>query len=121
MAKNAQAALFIVFLFFALVIVIVGAIVAPIGARFSADLFAAGENILNDTKNNPVQDIQNPEIRASLESTFASAIAASETNIEVSAGLFQYSWVLLLVLTSIVLFLVTRSLVAFSRSGGGVV
>jgi len=120
-ARKAQAALFIVFIFFALIIIIISAVVAPMGARFSAELFAAGENILNDSVTNPVQKINNPEIKASLESTFNSAIDASETNIEVSTGLFQYAWVLLLILTGVVLFLVTRSIVAFSRSGGGVV
>jgi len=119
--SRAQVSLYIVFIFMALIIVLVAGVIAPLGARFSAEVFTAGSNLLNDTRYNPVAKIVDPTIRASLENTFDGAIAASETNIEVSTGVFQYGWVLILVLIGVVLFLVTRSLIAFSRQGPGVI
>lgn len=116
-----QASLYIVFLFLAFIIIIVGAIAAPIGARFSAEMFTAGANLLNDTRMNPVSQIDDPALRAQMEDLFDSATAAQSTNVEVSTGIYQYSWVIILILTAVVLFLVTRSLVAFSQRGGGVV
>jgi len=117
MKKKGQAALFISFLIASLTILLIASVVAPMGARFSSELFVAGENILADA-NETVSQIQNDTIRTSYANMISSAMAASDTNIEVTTDLYQYAWILIIALTAIVAFLFTRNLVEYGYSGG---
>lgn len=116
MDSRGQLGMWLVFIFMAFTIIIIGAIMAPVGARFSAEMYAAGAELLNDTKYNPVAQIADADVRERLEATFDAAMATQEDNIEVSTGLYKYSWVILLVLTAIVLYLVTRSSIPYNRA-----
>lgn len=116
-SKKGQVGFYIAFIILAVIIVVIGALAAPLGARISTEFYAVGVNLLNDTRYNPVASIDDPLIRAQLESTFDSAIDAGETNIEVSTSLFEFSWVFLLIIIGIVFFLLTKQAVPYQRGG----
>jgi len=114
--KKGQIALYISFIILAIILVLLGAVFGPMGALFTVEMFAAGEEILimaNETANN----ISDPNIRAALTGTLTAATEATQMNVDVNAGLFQYSWILIIALAGLVIFLNTRRLVEFG--GGG--
>lgn len=113
MNKRGQVAFFIVFLFLSLTIVIIGGIAAPLGARFSSELFVAGGKILNETRTDVIPNIDDPDIRSSLDGVFVSAVNSGESNIEISTSMFQWSWLVLLILTGVVFYLLTRQSIPY--------
>jgi len=112
--KKGQVAFFLVFLFIATIVVLIGAIAAPFGASLATEFYSAGEDLLLETQQNTIPDIQDADVRNALNATFNSATAAATTNIEVATGLYKYSWIFVLVLTGIVIYLIARKSVAFS-------
>lgn len=119
-SKKASVTIYIAFMITAIIIVLIAAILAPMGVLFTAEAYAAGEAIMLDA-NASVGQIQNDTIRESIQAGMSGALDAAEMNIEVNSDIFQYSWVFVVALAAIVTFLYTRSLVEFQRPGGGFV
>jgi len=113
--KKGVVGLYISFILFAFVLLTLAAIFAPIGVRFNTEMYKAGENILLQA-NSSIQDINDTVVKNQIEGIIDSAVTASTTNIEVNADIFQYSWVIFLVLGGIIVFLSARRLV---EVGGG--
>jgi len=116
MNNKGNISLYIIFLILGIIIITIGSIVGPMGVLFSTEMITAGETILGNA-NSSLQEIQDPTIKASVQDVVDSATNSAQTNIEVSGGLYQYSWLLLLVVTLIVLFITTRRLVEFGQGG----
>lgn len=109
---------YIFWLFAALAFLIIAALASPLAVRVNTELYAAGDALMRDA-NVSLQGIENGEVRSELEQTFTEALAAEQDNIEINAQLFQYGWVIVLGLSSIVVFLAARRVVEYS--GGGLV
>ena len=117
--KKANVTLYIVFIIFAILIVVIAGVFAPMGVLFNSEMYQAGEDILRRA-NDSIQGIGDSTVRARVTATLDSAFIASENNIDVNAGIFQYSWIFIIVLTALVIFIYTRSL-SERRIGGGLV
>lgn len=115
--KRGQVFLYVVWFFTAIIVLIVAAVAAPMGVQFNSALYAAGEQILLDA-NNSIQSINDTAVRTRVNAMLTDALAAQENNIEVNAGIFQYSWIFVLILTMVVVFLFTRQTVEFGQGGG---
>lgn len=113
--KKGQVGFYLVFIFVAVIIVMIGAVSSTFGSTLATNFYEAGEALLIDTQQNVVTEIDDPAVRAQLNATFTSATAAATTNITVANSLFQYSWIFLLVLVGVVLYLIARSTVAFQK------
>jgi len=111
-----QAAIYFAWFLLALTILLIGAFVAPLGVRFSTEMYTAGEGILNDTMPT-IEEIQDDEIRQSINNSVNRAKDNTDTNIAIATDLYQYSWVMLLIVTLIGLFLFTRKLVEYGSGG----
>lgn len=116
MNKKAQAVLYVYFMIAAVIIVTIAAVLAPMGVLFNTKMFTAGEDILAMSQDE-INDIDNPTIRARVNSTVASAMAAGENNIDVNSAIFQYAWVVVVVLTALIVFLQTRRLIEVGSGG----
>ena len=116
MNRKAQVMILISFLIMATVIIVIGAIVAPLGTRISSEFYVAGEQILADSQ--PVlSQIQDAEVSQALNDTIAAARASQQDNITVTSNMYQYSWVFVIVLTALVMFIFTRRLVEYGVGG----
>lgn len=115
--KKAQVTIYVSYLLVAFIILAITAVVAPAGALFTAEAYTAGQGIL-ERANESIQSINNDTVRARITALTDSAYNAAETNIEVTTDLFKYSWVIMLALIGIVLFLYSRQIVEYSRGGG---
>ena len=96
----------------------IAAVVVPFGAYFNTEMYKAGELILLQA-NDSIHDISDPGIKSQLTNLTAEVLDTTESTIEINLNIFKYSWIALIVITGIVIFLLTRQLVEFS--GGGFV
>lgn len=116
--KKAQVTIYFSIFIAMVVIVTIAAVMAPFGVRFNTELFTAGEKMIVKA-NETAALIQDDDVRAHYFGVFNRATEATNDNVEILGGLFQYAWVIVLVLTALVGFLFTRRLVEFG--GGGFV
>lgn len=115
--KRGQLAFLFVFFLLAIVIIIISAVMAPVAIEFNSKMYLAGESIIENAGTD-IGNISNSAVRAELQSSLSNAQAATQYNIDINAGLFQYSWVLVVGLTLLVIFLATRRLVEVGGTGG---
>ncbi len=115
--KKAQVGLYITWFILAIIIIVITGVLAPMGVLFNTEMLKAGEFILLQA-NDSIQGIQNASIQASVQDMLDESMAAAENNIEVNSDLFQYSWILVLVVTGLVIFIATRRSVEFTSRGG---
>lgn len=116
--KKAQVSMYFVFIITAIIIIVISAVLAPMGVLFNIKMYEAGENILLQA-NESISGINDPTVRAAIYNVTESALDAGQTNIEVNSDIFQYGWILVIVLSGIVIFIFTRRTVEYS--GGGMV
>lgn len=118
MNKKAQVGIYLTFIIISIVIIMIAAVFAPLGVLFNTEMYKAGEGIILQA-NQSISSINNTEVRDAVQASLAEATAATQNNIEINADIFQYSWILIVGLTALVLFLYTRKIVEFQ--GGGFV
>lgn len=116
--KRGQVTLYIMFIIAAIVIVLIAAVFAPMGVLFNAEMYKAGEDIMLRA-NNSISGIKDDAVRERVQAVIAEGLSDQEQNIEINSDIFQYSWIVVLVLAGLILFLYTRQMVEFSRFGGG--
>lgn len=116
--RKGVVSLYIVYLAVAFIIILITAFAAPLGVRFNTEMYAASEDIFLRT-NESISKINDETVKAQIYDVIDASLAASQNNIDVNAGLFQYGWILILGLTAIILFLFTRRTIEFTQQGGG--
>lgn len=110
--KKGSVTLYIVFIITAIIIVVVAAVLAPMGVLFTSKMYVAGEGILNQSL--PIiNDISDPDVKTSVLGVVQSAKDATVDDISVTSGLFQYSWIFIIVLAGLVIFLFSRRMVEY--------
>jgi len=114
--KKGSVTLFLTWLILTVIIITITAVVAPMGALFNTEMYKAGEDILSRT-NQSLQGINDSVVRGEVMGVVNSAQASAQDNIEVNANMFKYSWVLVVALTALVLFIFTRRQVEYSTGG----
>ena len=110
--------MYVIFMISAIIIVTVAGVLAPMGVLFNTKMMEAGVNILS-IANESIQDIDDAGVRAAIGNATEQALDAGVSNIEVQSDLFQYSWVIVLILGAIIFFLATRRSIEVSGGGGG--
>ena len=114
--KKASIGMYITFVITAIIIIVITGLIAPMGVMFSTQMYEAGEQILIDN-NATIANINNAQVRQSIYNMTDEALGATHTNIEVNSDLFQYAWVIVLVLAGLIVFIYTRQVTEF-RAGG---
>ena len=115
--KKAQVAIYVAFIFTTIVIIMITAFLAPMGVLFNSKIYVIGEDLMLQG-NKSIALIQDDEVREAILGTVDKALLAQQNNIEVNADLFRFSWIFILGLTALVVFLFTRRLIATGGSGG---
>ena len=114
--KKGNITLYIVFIIMAIVIILITAVFAPMGVLFNVEMYKAGEQILLQA-NESISDINDTVIRAEIEDMIISAKDSASFNIEVNADIFKYSWVFIVILIAITIFLFSRRMVEYGNVG----
>lgn len=118
--KKGQVVILFVFLMIAIVTILISAALIPMGIVFTTEMYTGGEQILK-IANDSIQSISDPEVKASINDALGQAFDAQENNIVVLTDMFQYSWIIVIVLVFIVIFMYTRSLVEVRTGAGGLI
>lgn len=114
MNRRGVVTLYITFFMVAVVVIIIAGVLAPIGVDINTRFINAGEDIL-DNANESIASIQDDAIRSEVGSVVDSAKASASNNISVNANLFKYSWVFVVLLAGIIVFIRTRALTELTR------
>lgn len=115
--SKAQATFVFIFLIAGVLVLLVSAIIAPMMVRFNTVMYEAGDNILADSQDD-LSAISDVTVRNQINASINEARAATQTNINVGTDLFQYSWIFLLAIIGIVIYLFARQTIEFSSRGG---
>ena len=113
---KAQLTFVFVFIVASVILVSVSAVFAPMMVLFNAEMYAAGDDILNQA-NSSINNISDATIKAEIQAAIGQAQDATQTNIDVGTDLFQYGWVLLLILLAVIIYLIARQNIEFSGRG----
>jgi len=116
--KKANLAIYIGWVFSAIILVVIAGLVAPMGTKFNTEMFRAGEKILQDNQA-AIDNISNEEVRQSLNASTTKALANTELNINVTNNIYQYAWLIALVLSAVIAFLIARQIAEVQQYGGG--
>lgn len=114
--KKAQVSLWLVFFGFSIVIVLISAFAAPFLVQFNTEMYHAGERIYLNA-NESVQNINDQTARETITGIIEGGLSATEQNIQINNGLFQYGWVFVIALVGITVFIAARRLVEVSSGG----
>jgi len=116
--KRGVVTIYISFIIIAIIVVLIGAVFAPMGVLFNSAMYVEGEKILL-MANDSIQQINDTTVRTAVTDNLNNAFAAAENNIEVNNDIFRYSWLLVVGLAALTVFMLTRRLVEVQ--GGGIV
>lgn len=117
MNKKGTVMLYITFMILMIIIVLLAAVLAPMGVLFNTKMYEVGEELIIESNNTHVQNINDATVRGEIEDVLNQALASEQNNIEVNAAIFQYGWVFAVVITGLVLFIFARRMVEYG--GGG--
>lgn len=112
--KKAQTTMYLAFLIAASLIIIITAVFSPLGTLLATEFYAAGEDILADA-NASINNITDATVKAEIQSMIGEARAAETNNIEVTTALYKYSWIFVVALAGIIVFLFTRRSIEYSQ------
>lgn len=115
-ARKGQVSLYVSLVFVIFIIILITGLFAPMGAFIASNFYLAGEDLIIDS-NTTVQNIQDTAIRNALTTTFNDASDNAVLNIEVATNMYQYSWVILILLAALLAFLYARRLVEYGQGG----
>jgi hypothetical protein len=106
--RKGQLTIYFVFIVTAIILVTITAVVIPLGVRINTEFYKAGAQLIADSNTSISSD---SDVKTSIQNTFSSAISAEQDNIEVGTGIFQYSWIIVLILLALILFLYSRRMI----------
>lgn len=115
--KKGVMTLYISLFFIVVIILILAVFIAPMGIKFTSEVYAAGEDIMLSA-NETIQSIQNETVRTEINDMMNEALDSAEFNIQVNTDFFQYSWVFVILLAGIITFMYARQIVVFQGGGG---
>ncbi len=110
MNNRGQVTFYLFFIILAIIIILLVAVMAPFGSLVNTELYEIGEGIMIDA-NETLQGINDDDVRNRLQANFDTALDSTEDNIKVNNGIFQYGWIIVLVILALFLFLFSRRLV----------
>lgn len=114
--KKGQVSIFIVFMISVITVILIATVFAPFGAKMNTEFYVIGEKMILD-QNKTLSKIQNLTVRNTLSDINSKALNSIQNNIEVNTAMFTYSWIFVISLSAMVVFLFTRRIIEFS--GGG--
>lgn len=98
---------FMVFVFLAVVLVVLFGVATPMLIDISAALYRAGEPALDDAQN-WIDQIENATVKDQIQDALDSSRDSLPQQIDILAFFYQYGWVIIIVVTLFVIFMATR-------------
>jgi len=107
---------FFVFVFLATVLLTVFAIAIPLLININTEFYNAGQDIIDQANSDLV--IGDSEVAEAVSDVLTDASDSTADQITILAGLFQYSWLIIISVICLVIYIIARSTVEVNvRSG----
>lgn len=100
-------AFFVAFLLISVVLIFFFVVATPFLMAINAGFYEASENIL-ETGEAILPGIQNVTIRGELQDAFNAAKSTTTENVNILSFFYQYSWIFILVITVMAVFILAR-------------
>lgn len=116
-SKKGNVVLYITFIISAIVIILVASVFAPMGVALNTHAYTIGEDLMlygNETS----KQIVDTDVRESIQDSIGDSLSNIDYTIELNTNIFKYSWIFVIVLTALILFLFQRRLVELGGGGG---
>lgn len=107
MNQRGQTAYVIPFLIISALVLILYAFVSPVLIYFNTTILSTADTIIVDS-NALAGNITNPEIRAGVQGSLATAQGSVQTNIDINSQFFTYGWIILIAVVTLYYFLFMR-------------
>lgn len=114
MNKKGNLTLAFVFIVFSLFTLFIFAFFAPAGVLINEKIYEAGESLMLKT-NASLSNIQNTEIRNNIQGQIQASLNAQAYAVEANNNMYRYSWIIIIGISGIVMFLYARSIVEQGR------
>lgn len=101
--KKGQVTIYLTFMGVAFLLVVIAGLLAPAGVLFNSKIYEKAEEIYLDA-NETIKGINDDAVRNQIQTSINQGFEAQETNIDINADVFQYSWIVVLVLAALVVF-----------------
>ena len=112
--KKGVLTLAFIFVVFSFIVLFIFAFLAPAGVLINTKIYAAAEDLMISS-NSSVQAIQDASVREVVEGQIASSLRAQQYAIEANNNMYRYSWIFIIGLMAVMMFLFARSLVETQR------
>lgn len=112
MNKKGSTSFFMIFVFLAVILLILFALVVPLIQYVNLNLYAAGEGILADA-NVVAAGIENDAIRAEMVDAIGAESSVIPTSVQALSVFFQYGWIIIIIMVMLVMFIYTRQSVEY--------
>jgi len=117
MSKKGQISFFLIFIFISFIIVAIASVIVPFTRQLNIEAYNIGQGLMNDSIL-AAGEIQNATLRADIIAVLNESALEKDNNVDIISDTVQYSWVIILFLIAIVLFVVTKLSIEL---GGGFV
>jgi flagellar basal body-associated protein FliL len=108
--KKGMIALYITFIMIAIVIILLASVFAPMGVMFNTKMYQSGEFMMQKA-NVTASTISDPTVKAHIQNTIQGATDNIQNNIDINADIFKYSWIIVVGLVAIIIFMYARRIV----------
>jgi sensor domain CHASE-containing protein len=115
--KRGVIAIYLVFMAMAVLVILVAAVLAPMGVMLNTKFYEVGEQLMLDSQAT-LAEINDSVVRAQINASIQEGLDDLQTNIDINADIFQYGWVIAVILVTLVVFLFTRRTVEVGGGGG---
>ena len=109
---------FLAMIFVGIVFIFLFAIASPMMTAFNSAMYVAGDNIMNQSTG-ILQGIHNVTLRNQIIGTVQDAQSATSDSITYLSFFYKYGWILVIVITAFVLFMLGLKTVELNKSGFG--
>lgn len=106
-SKKANVTNFVLFIMFAVVLTLIAALFVPMSINFTTQMFAAGDNIINQTSY-VLNGISDSAMKNQINQSIQNAQQATADNVSITSALYQYAWIFIILVLFLVIFVATR-------------
>lgn len=114
MNDRGQLSFSLVFLLSFIILVVIFAVMIPLGTTFITGMYQGGEDILTQA-NDTAQLIQDDSVRENVTSLITSATTATTENVSILTSAYKYGWVLILFIIAVMIALRARLIVEYNQ------
>lgn len=117
MNQKGTISFFFIFVFLAIIFVFLFAVITPMLIQITTTMYASSETMLDNayTKANTLTDAS---IKAEMTSAIDSARDTMPTQVAVLSEFYKYGFIIIIFITLLILFLLTRQTVEQQKAGG---